>query len=66
MKVLLKSSMQSPLRLLNGGSLRKTSTTSGQVKGAHTCPCCSETLLRHLGAGKLFWRCSHCYQEMPV
>jgi ribosomal protein L37AE/L43A len=32
----------------------------------HTCPCCSYILLRHLVLGSLYWRCSHCYQEMPA
>jgi hypothetical protein len=32
----------------------------------HTCPCCSHILLRHIRLGKLYWRCSHCYQPMPV
>lgn len=30
------------------------------------CLCCSNPLLRHVGLGKLYWRCSHCYQSMPV
>ncbi len=30
------------------------------------CPCCSYTLLRHMGLSGIYWRCSHCYQEMPV
>lgn len=32
----------------------------------HTCPCCSYTLLRHIRWGGIYWRCSHCYQEMPI
>lgn len=67
MKALLKSSMQSPVRFIAGDSLRKTSITVGQsMNSAHTCPCCSDTLLCHIRLGKLYWRCSHCYQEMPV
>jgi ribosomal protein L37AE/L43A len=34
--------------------------------GRHTCPCCSYTLLRHINSQGICWRCSHCYQEMPV
>ena len=34
--------------------------------GKHRCPCCSNTLLRHIVLGKLYWRCNHCYQSMPV
>jgi hypothetical protein len=29
------------------------------------CPCCSNALLRHIRSGKIYWFCSHCYQEMP-
>ncbi len=36
------------------------------IMSRHTCPCCSYTLLRHIRRGGIFWRCSHCYQEMPV
>ncbi len=32
----------------------------------NTCLCCSNTLLRHIRAGGIYWRCGHCYQEMPV
>ena len=35
-------------------------------KGKHTCPCCSSTLLRHIRLGSIHWRCSQCYQEMPI
>jgi len=36
------------------------------MNSRHTCLCCSNALLRHIGLGKLYWRCSHCYQSMPV
>jgi ribosomal protein L37AE/L43A len=29
------------------------------------CSCCSNTLLRHIRSGKIYWFCSHCHQEMP-
>lgn len=29
------------------------------------CPCCSEKLLRHVRQGKVYWFCTHCWQEMP-
>ncbi len=32
---------------------------------SHTCPCCSDTLLRHIRTGEVYWFCRHCYQEMP-
>jgi ribosomal protein S27AE len=25
-----------------------------------TCPCCSTVLLRHIRAGRIYWRCSRC------
>ncbi len=31
-----------------------------------TCPSCSYTLLRHISLRGIYWRCSHCYQEMPT
>lgn len=32
---------------------------------APVCPCCSEKLLRHVRQGKVYWFCTHCWQEMP-
>lgn len=29
------------------------------------CPCCSNTLLRHIRSGEVYWFCKHCHQEMP-
>ncbi len=46
--------------------------TSSSIKIAqsmssrHTCLCCSNLLLRHICLGKLYWRCNHCCQAMPV
>jgi ribosomal protein L37AE/L43A len=37
-----------------------------RMMGRHICPCCSDTLLRHIRWGGIYWRCSYCYQEMPV
>jgi ribosomal protein L37AE/L43A len=31
-----------------------------------TCPCCSQTLLRHISAKGIYWFCPNCYQEMPT
>lgn len=31
----------------------------------HSCPCCSQPLLRHISFRRTFWFCSHCHQEMP-
>ncbi|WRH66740.1 MAG: hypothetical protein RSE13_24980 [Planktothrix sp. GU0601_MAG3] len=30
-----------------------------------TCPCCSDTLVRHIRSREVYWFCRHCYQEMP-
>lgn len=32
----------------------------------HTCPYCSNTLLRHMRWEGLYWQCCSCRQEMPV
>jgi ribosomal protein L37AE/L43A len=29
------------------------------------CPCCSDTLLRHIRSGQIYWFCRQCHQEMP-
>ncbi|WP_071592944.1 hypothetical protein [Pleurocapsa sp. PCC 7319] len=31
----------------------------------NSCPCCSGSMLRHLGNQRSYWFCSHCRQEMP-
>ena len=42
-----------------------TYSTTGNSPG-NTCLCCSDTLLRHISLRGMYWRCSHCYQEMPA
>jgi len=32
----------------------------------HLCPCCSTVLLRHIRSEGIYWRCSYCYQKMPI
>ncbi len=32
---------------------------------SHICPCCSDTLLRHVNGKGLYWYCCSCHQEMP-
>lgn len=32
---------------------------------ASTCPYCSHTLLRQVRSRRVYWFCSHCYQEIP-
>ena len=29
------------------------------------CLCCSNELLRHIRHSRIYWFCSHCWQEMP-
>jgi ribosomal protein L37AE/L43A len=29
------------------------------------CPCCSESLLRHIAHNRVYWFCPHCRLEMP-
>ncbi|WP_013322450.1 YgiT-type zinc finger protein [Gloeothece verrucosa] len=29
------------------------------------CPICSGKTLRHIRNSKIYWYCSHCYQEVP-
>ncbi|MCM1983040.1 hypothetical protein [Lyngbya confervoides] len=31
-----------------------------------TCPCCSDTMLRHLSSGRLYWLCQSCKTRMPI
>lgn len=45
--------------------MRHISIGQSMMKRA-TCLCCSNTLLRHARDREVYWRCSHCYQEMPA
>ncbi|NJK50775.1 hypothetical protein HC931_24065 [Candidatus Gracilibacteria bacterium] len=29
------------------------------------CPCCGNSLLRHVRHGNVYWFCQSCWQEMP-
>ncbi|MBL1179116.1 MAG: hypothetical protein FWK01_29330 [Pantanalinema sp. GBBB05] len=52
-----------------GNQRAKSSTTlldHNSMQAQHTCPCCSYILLRHIDSKGLYWRCSHCYEEMPA
>ncbi|MER3493431.1 MAG: hypothetical protein C4323_14530 [Mastigocladus sp. ERB_26_2] len=67
MQLLLNRSSQALTHLTTGNSQEKTGTYIWEsVLGKHTCPCCSYILLSHIRLGGIYWRCSHCYQEMPV
>ena len=32
----------------------------------HSCPCCSDPLLRHIQGAHTYWFCRNCWQEMPI
>ncbi|TAD90795.1 MAG: hypothetical protein EAZ78_24610 [Oscillatoriales cyanobacterium] len=32
----------------------------------NSCPCCSYQLLRHARHNRVYWFCSHCWEEMPA
>lgn len=31
----------------------------------NNCPCCSDTMLRHIRHQEIYWYCLYCRQEMP-
>ncbi len=31
----------------------------------NSCPCCSQTMLRHVRNNQIYWYCPSCHQEMP-
>ncbi len=66
MLILLNGFSQGLARPQTGNEESTAIHTRHSMMSKHTCPCCSYTLLRHLRLGGLYWRCSHCYQEMPV
>lgn len=67
MLALLTTSIASPLDPIDGGQRRSIIHTMNQsMSDRHSCLCCSNTLLRHIRIGGIYWRCNHCYQEMPV
>ncbi|HAX79792.1 MAG TPA: hypothetical protein DCY88_29150 [Cyanobacteria bacterium UBA11372] len=67
MKALPTSLMRSPPQLTNGRNQPTLSPTIGQsMLGRHICLCCSYTLFRHMRLEGIYWRCSHCHQEMPA
>ncbi|MFB2935876.1 hypothetical protein ACE1B6_11540 [Aerosakkonemataceae cyanobacterium BLCC-F154] len=67
MLALLTTSIALPRDLIDGRQLRSIIPTIDQsMHEHHTCLCCSNILLRHIRIGGIYWRCSHCYQEMPI
>lgn len=66
MLALITTSLKS-IALLNQGARVSVTTPFDRVMVAqHACPCCSYVLLRHIGAGGVYWRCSHCHEIMPI
>lgn len=67
MQALLNRSSQALTHPKTGNSQNNTAIyTRRSIMRKHTCPCCSCTLLRHIRLSGIYWRCSYCYQEMPV
>ncbi len=67
MKILLTGLGQFRNKIAPSCSQRMTRKTIGQSMMMNpTCPCCSNILLRHARDRGIYWRCSHCYQEMPA
>jgi ribosomal protein L37AE/L43A len=50
------------LKILASSSQEKIKTV---MINQHSCPCCSQPLLRHISYKKIYWFCSQCHQEMP-
>lgn len=64
---LLNKSNQSLTHSITDNSQENITTYSWKsIWSHHSCPCCSYGLLRHISHGDIYWRCSHCYQTMPV
>ncbi|NHC36062.1 hypothetical protein [Scytonema millei] len=67
MQVLLNKSLQSLAPYTTENSRENLAVYAEQSRlRKSTCPCCSYILLRHIDLAGIYWRCSHCYQEMPV
>lgn len=32
----------------------------------NSCPCCGDSLLRHVRPGGVYWFCTSCWQEVPL
>ncbi len=32
----------------------------------NNCPCCSQTMLRHIRHQNVYWFCRNCWSEMPL
>ncbi|HEY9606286.1 MAG TPA: hypothetical protein V6C85_32060 [Allocoleopsis sp.] len=58
--------MRNKALLTNRSQLGISPTISQWMMSKHLCPNYSDVLLRHVRLGELYWRCSYCYQEMPV
>jgi len=67
MQVLLNKSLPSLAHYITENSRENLAVYAGQSRlSKYACPCCSYILLRHIDLAGIYWRCSHCYQEMPV
>ncbi|AFZ27755.1 hypothetical protein Cylst_5760 [Cylindrospermum stagnale PCC 7417] len=66
MPALLKKHIQVHTHLTTDNPRHTTISFRQDMISRHKCPCCSNTLLRHIRLDGLYWRCSQCKQEMPV
>lgn len=67
MQNLLNKSFPAMNYYLTGSHQENTMLYGGKPEiSKYDCSCCSYTLLRHISLERIFWRCSHCHQEMPV
>ena len=35
------------------------------INKKNICPCCSNSMLRHLDGGRSYWFCRNCWLELP-
>ena len=61
---IIDTALKMEMKLIRPRQVPTYSTTANSPR--NTCLCCSNTLLRHIRGGGMYWRCGHCYQEMPV
>jgi len=67
MQVLLNKSLWSLERDPTGSSKENIAIYTRQsILSKSACLCCSYILLRHIDSEGIYWRCTHCYQEMPI
>jgi len=66
MSLLLIAPLTAIPLLMRNGSRQTPMTLDQSLTNEHRCPCCSYVLLRHIRLDGVYWRCSHCHEEMPA